>query len=154
MDISRLKHLAGINEFQGYTEYKGPLSDKQKMYLKKGYKLDKDGVPYWEPDGDKVSPFYQDELGPGWDKASLDKDGDEIMPGSSDFFDKARKDPNSSYNANTTTDFSGGGYTTTTRTDKGTKVDKFPSINAKVSTTTKKKKGGKLKTDVKFKGNL
>ena len=53
-----------------------------------------------------------------------------------------------------TTGFSGGGYTTTTRTDKGTKVDKFPSINAKVSTTTQKKKGGKLKTDVKFKGNL
>ena len=41
-------------------KYTGPLSDKQKELLKKGYKLDKDGVPYWDPDGDKVSPFYQD----------------------------------------------------------------------------------------------
>lgn len=135
-------------------KYTGPLSDKQKELLKKGYKLDKDGVPYWQPDGDKVSPFYQDELGPGWDKDSLDKDADEIIPGTSAALDKARTNPNSKYHANTTTDFSGGGYTTTRRTDKGTKVDKFPSINAKVSTTTQKKKGGKLKTDVKFKGNL
>ena len=142
-------------------KYTGPLSDKQKELLKKGYKLDKDGVPYWEPDGELVSPFYQDELGSGWDKASMDKAGDDIIPGSSDFFDKARKDPNSSYKANTTTDFKGGGYKQTFapvikkgKLIKPEKVVNFPNVNAKVSTTTQKKKGGKLKTDVKFKGNL
>ena len=110
-------------------KYTGPLSDKQKELLKKGYKLD--------------------------------KDGDDIIPGSSDFFDKARKDPNSSYKANTTTDFKGGGYKQTFapvikkgKLIKPEKVVNFPNVNAKVSTTTQKKKGGKLKTDVKFKGNL
>ena len=54
-----------------------------------------------------------------------------------------------------TTDFSGGGYTQTTRTDKGSKVTKFPSINAKITTTTTKPKGStKLNTTNTIRGNL
>ena len=151
-ELERIKELAGL-KFED-SEYKGPLSIKQRALLKRGYKLNKDGVPYWDSDGARVSPFYQAELGPGWDKDSLDKDADEIIPGTSAAFDKARKDPNSKYNASMTTDFSGGGYTTTTRTDKGRKVDRVPSINAKINTTTSKKPGGKLRTKNTFRGNL
>ena len=54
-----------------------------------------------------------------------------------------------------TTDFSGGGYTQKTRTDKGTKVTKFPGINAQITTTTTKPKGStKLNTTNTFRGNL
>ena len=59
--------------------------------LEKGYKMVK-GAPEYQPDGAKVSPFYQKELGPGWDQKSLDKDGDDIIPGSSKFFKSARAD--------------------------------------------------------------
>lgn len=122
--------------------------------LEKGYKMVK-GVPEYQPDGAKVSPFYQKQLGPGWDKKSLDKDADEIIPGTSAGLNKARTDPNSDYKAQMTTDFSGGGYTQTTRTDKGSKVTKFPSINAKITTTTTKPKGStKLNTTNTFRGNL
>ena len=122
--------------------------------LEKGYKMVK-GAPEYQPDGAKVSPFYQKELGPGWDKKSMDRDSDEIIPGTSAALDKARTDPNADYKAQMTTDFSGGGYTQTTRTDKGTKVQKFPSINAKITTTTTKPKGStKLNTTNTFRGNL
>ena len=40
--------------------------------LEQGYKMVK-GAPEYKPDGAKVSPFYQKELGPGWDKKSLDR---------------------------------------------------------------------------------
>jgi len=122
--------------------------------LEKGYKMVK-GAPEYQPDGDKVSPFYQKQLGSGWDKKSLDKDADEIIPGTSAAFDKARTNKDASYNASMTTDFSGGGYTQTTRTDKGSKVTRFPSVNAKITTTTTKPKGStKLNTTNTFRGNL
>jgi nicotinic acid mononucleotide adenylyltransferase len=133
------------------SEYTGPLSDKQKELLRKGYKLNKDGVPYWDPDGARVSPFYRDELGPGWDQDSLDRDADEIEPGASARLDRARTDPNSSYRANTTTNFSGGGSTTRHRDGR---VERQPGINANISTTTSKKPGEKLRTKTKFRGNL
>ena len=125
-----------------------------RLYQLEGYKM-VNGVPEYQPDGAKVSPYYQKQLGPGWDKKSLDKDADEIIPGTSAALDKARTNPNSDYKAQMTTDFSGGGYTQTTRTDKGTKVQKFPSINAKITTTTTKPKGStKLNTTNTFRGNL
>ena len=151
-ELQRIKELAGL-EFED-LEYKGPLSIKQKALLKRGYKLNKDGVPYWDSDGDRVSPFYQDELGPGWDKDSLDREADDIIPGTSAAFDKARTDPKSQYKSSMTTDFSGGGYTTTTRTNKGRKVKRFPGIKAKINTTTAKNPGEKLKTKNTFRGHL
>ena len=96
--------------------------------LEKGYKTVK-GAPEYKPDGARVSPFYQKQLGPGWDKKSSDKDADEIIPGTSAAFNKARTNKDASYNASMTTDFSGGGYTQTTRTDKGNKVTRFPNVN-------------------------
>ena len=77
---------------------------------------------------------------------------DHISKGS---FSQARTDPNSDYKAQMTTDFSGGGYTQTTRTDKGSKVTRFPNVNAKITTTTTKPKGStKLNTTNTFRGNL
>lgn len=122
--------------------------------LEKGYKMVK-GAPEYKPDGAKVSPFYQKQLGPGWDKNSRNKDADAVMPGTSAALKTARTDPNKEYKAQMTTDFSGGGYTQTTRTNKGNKVTRFPNVNAKITTTTTKPKGStKLNTTNTFRGNL
>ena len=61
--------------------------------LEQGYKMVK-GVPEYQPKGNKVSPFYQKQLGPGWDQASRDKDIDDIMgPGTAQKRREIRADP-------------------------------------------------------------
>ena len=63
--------------------------------LEKGY-TSKGGAPLYKPSGTKVSPFYQKQLGPGWDQASRDKDLDDIMgPGTAQKRRDIRANPNS-----------------------------------------------------------
>ena len=123
--------------------------------LEQGYKMVK-GVPEYQPRGDKVSPFYQKQLGPGWDQASRDKDIDDIMgPGTAQKRREIRADPRSQYKSTMSTGFSGGGSTELRRQDDGSvKKTVLPSINAKVTTTTSKQPYQQPVTKNTFRGNL
>lgn len=150
-------------------EYKGPLSDKQKELLKKGYKLDKDGVPYWEPDGGKLSPYYNDDPNDDWNEPDeWDKEFDALanQPDIDTRDGEKRRTRQTSWDKNVTTGFSGGGSTTRHGAERGydpetgksyykpSYTTRQPGINAKISTTTSKRPNKKPTTKTTFKGNL
>lgn len=123
--------------------------------LEKGY-TSKGGALLYKPSGTKVSPFYQKQLGPGWDQASRDKDLDDIMgPGTAQKRRDIRANPNSQWTSSISTGFSGGGSTELSRQDDGSiKTTRVPNVNAKITTTTSKKPEQQPVTKNTFRGNL